>query len=109
MKLETAQSIGHDNVSEAELIRAFEDDRGRGEFIILSQRDQVFLQAAGEQEGPYHLEYRDGDDAHHFRCRRDLSKSEVQSAFLKYLREDGSWRSDFEWERLEKKPWWKLW
>jgi len=97
------------DVSETELVQAFQDDAGRGEFIILSQSEQVYLQAGGEEEGPYDLEYRDGDGEHHFRCKTNVSKSEVQAAFVKYLRSDPSWKTDFEWERLEPRPWWKVW
>jgi hypothetical protein len=42
MKLVAAERIGTDNVTEAELIEAFQDE-GSGEFIILSQRDQGVL------------------------------------------------------------------
>jgi hypothetical protein len=112
MNLDTAQNISHKNISEAELLRAFQDDKGRGEFIILSDGDH-FIQAGGEQDGPYDMEYQEGDTAHHFRCRTDVSKSDVQAAFLKYLRRDPSWKSDFQWETLDletkPKPWWKFW
>jgi hypothetical protein len=109
MKLETAQGIASDSVSEAELIDAFQDDARRGEFIVLSQSKEVYIQAGGEQDGPYSLEYRDGNKDRHFRCNRDVSKSEVQAVFLKYLRGESSWQSQFEWEKLETRPWWKLW
>jgi hypothetical protein len=109
MKLETAQTLASDDVTEEELIQAFRDDAGRGEFIILGQSDQVYIQASGEADKAFVMEYREGDDAHHFQCSRDLSKSDVQSAFLKYLRGDESWKRDFEWTQPESKPWWKVW
>ncbi len=108
MKLETAGRIRHSDVSEAELVAAFQDNAGRGEFVILSQGDQVYIQAGGEGEGPYDLEYRDGDAEHHFRSNQNVSKSEVPAAFRKYLRRDPSWKADFQWEKLETKPWWKV-
>jgi len=109
MKLECAQSISSANATEAEIRGAFADDRGRGEFIILSETDQVYLQASGEGDGPYALEYRDGSDERHFRCARDVEKPELETAFLKYLKGDPTWKTDFQWERLEMKPWWKFW
>ncbi len=109
MKLETAERISSDNVTEEELSNAFQDDSGRGEFIILSQSEQVYIQASGEYDDPYAMEYREGDDDHHFQCTHDLSKENVQSAFMKYLKGDNSWKSDFEWKQLENKPWWKFW
>jgi hypothetical protein len=38
MKLETADSLGFDQVTEQQLREAFADDKGRGEFVILSQK-----------------------------------------------------------------------
>ena len=107
MKLETAQRIGSEDVSEEELNSAFQDDQGRGEFIILSQSDDAYIQAAGESDDPYTLEYRDGGQQ--YQCVKEVSKEAVQSVFLKYLKGDSSWKSDFEWKQLEEKPWWKFW
>jgi hypothetical protein len=109
MKLECAQSISSNHVTEAEIRNAFADDSGRGEYIILSEADQVFIQAAGELDGPYALEYREGDANHHFACVYDVKKEKVEAAFMKYLRRDPTWKTDFEWKRLEIKPWWKFW
>ncbi len=109
MKLETAGDISSDNVSEAELARAFQDDAGRGEFIILSQADQIYIQASGEYDEPYILEYRDGDSDHHFQSVEDVPKEMVQAVFMKYLKGDHSWKRDVAWAKLEHKPWWKFW
>jgi len=109
MKLVTAERIAGDNVSEEELISAFEDDTGRGDFIILSQSEQVYMQASGEGDDPYVMEYREGDNDHHFRCAQELSKEQVRTAFMKYFKNDGSWKTDFEWRQLENKPWWRFW
>lgn len=88
------------DVTEEAILKAFSDDDGRGSFIILSESDQTFIQAAGTGNGPYALEYRDGDETRHYQCLRDLKRSEVQSAFLKYLRRDSSWKTDFQWSVL---------
>lgn len=107
MKLECAQNISSENATEAEIRNAFADDRGRGEFIILSDAHQVYIQASGEDDGPYALEYREGGADSHFECTRDINKGEVEAAFLKYLRRDDSWKADFPWRKLENKPWWR--
>lgn len=109
MKLECAESISSENATETEIRNAFADDHGRGEFIILSDADQVFIQASGEGDGPYILEYREGGDDRHFQCMRDVKKGEVEATFLKYLRRYAAWKVDFQWKKLEKRPWWKLW
>ena len=109
MKLECAESISSPNATEADIRNAFADDDGRGEYIILSESDQVFIQASGEGDGPYMLEYREGGSDRHFQCARSVKKSEVESAFLKYSKRDGTWKTDFEWKKIEAKPWWKFW
>ncbi|MHC4088323.1 MAG: hypothetical protein ACYSWZ_21155, partial [Planctomycetota bacterium] len=98
----------------SDIIKAFQDDKSRGEFIILSQSKQVYIQAAGEGYGPYSLEYRDGDEYHHFQCSQELPKPQVQAAFIEYLKGGRSWLTDLEWKRLDmsqspEKPWWKFW
>src|SRR5262245_10225861 len=111
MNLETAQSISCDAVTEAQLRAAFQDDARRGEFIVLSQdhKQEVYIQAAGEADGPYSLEYRDGDEEHHFQATGDYHKDDVQRAFLWYLAGDTRWRTEFSWQKLERRPWWKFW
>jgi|LSQX01.2.fsa_nt_gb hypothetical protein len=109
MKLECAQNFSSAYATESDIRNAFADDRRRGEFIILSDADQVFIQAAGEYDGPYILEYREHGADSQFQCTHDLTKAEVETAFLKYLRHDASWKTDFSWKKLESKPWWKFW
>jgi hypothetical protein len=109
MKLETAESLGFAQVTEEQLREAFRDDAGRGEFIILSQTPQAFMQAGGEGDGPYSLEYRDGDAEHHFRAGNTFRKEGVQRAFLWYLGGDARWRTEFSWQKMERKPWWRFW
>jgi len=111
MKLETASGQSSDFVTEADLVSLFDSEWADGEFAILSREGQVFMQAAGEGDGPYVLEYRDGGDESHFQSARTLTKEEIRSAFMKYLRDDRSWMTDHEWSRQVpgcwEKPWWK--
>jgi hypothetical protein len=66
LKLETGRSRRFDQVTEQELRDTFADDKSFGEFVIPSQEREVHMQAAGEDDGPYVLEYRDGGADHHF-------------------------------------------
>ena len=109
MKLERGKDSVSSDATEADVRRAFEGDDGQGGFVILSESDQVFMQAAGEGDGTYTLEYREGDEARHYQCRRQVSRSVVQAAFLKYLLRDTSWKTDFRWTPLREEPWWKFW
>lgn len=109
MKLECAQSISHDTVTETQLRAAFADDKGRGEYIILSRAEQIFIRSGGEDDGQYSLEYRDGGDDRHFSAGENFTKADVERAFVYYLSGDMRWKTEFPWARVEKKPWWKLW
>lgn len=109
MKLEAAESFGYKDVNEEEVIKIFEDDYERGEYVTLSCDKQTFIQAAGQDDDPHVLEYREGGADKYYVCTEMVSKEKVKNAFLKYLRRDNSWKNDFEWKKLEKKPWWKIW
>ena len=106
MKLETAESPEFAQVTEEQLREAFRDDAHRGDFVILSQAPQAYMQAAGEGDGPYSLEYRDGDGEHHFCAGDAFRKEDVLRAFQWYLTGDARWRTEFSWQKLERKPWW---
>ena len=100
MKLETGGSLHFDPVTETQLIDVFRDDLRRGEFVILSQREENFIQASGEGDGPYALEFREGDDWHHFTAGEHWRKDEVLRGFLSYLAGDGQWRTEFPWKQM---------
>ncbi|MEN6424860.1 MAG: hypothetical protein ABFE13_05835 [Phycisphaerales bacterium] len=69
------------------------------------------MQAASKDDGSFLLEFRDGGAQSHFQSTRELTKSEVERAFLQYLAGDGSWRVAGPWRKLEfpVKPWWRFW
>jgi len=109
MKLKCEGAISSAYAEESDIRKAFSDDQGRGDFIILSVADEVYIQASGEGDGPYTLEYREGGENRHYQCTRDVTKTEVESVFLKYLKQDITWITDFQWKKLESEPWWKFW
>lgn len=48
------------------------------------------------------MEYQDGSlDRHYQAVGGPVPLDRVLAAFLKYLRGDSSWRSDFQWEKME--------
>lgn len=54
----------------------------------------------------YFLEYQDGSTAKHYRATdNSINLERVADALSKFLRGDESWRTDFNWRRLEiRKP-----
>ena len=84
-----------------------QDIRGRiegEEFAILAAGDDTYLQCAKQNDAPseYVLEFQEGDLGHHYRAVDDaVPLDRVITTFIKYLRGDESWQSDFEWQRME--------
>lgn len=74
---------------------AFDDDKARGEFVILESGDDEFIQAAGEDEGPYVVEY--CEKGEQFRAEGEFTKEQVRAAFLSYVNGDNEWRSAHRW------------
>ena len=50
MELISAATISSANATEADIRKAFANDRGRGEFVILSEMEEFYIQAAGEND-----------------------------------------------------------
>lgn len=74
------------------------------EFAILSAGPDTYLQCAEQNQPPYEyiLEYQDGSlDRHYQAVDQPITLERVTDAFLKYLRRDPSWQSDFEWEKMD--------
>jgi hypothetical protein len=74
------------------------------EFAVLGAGPMTYIQCAGQSEAPGvgTMEYQDGSLDRHFRAADVLvAAARVTGAFIKYLRMDPSWRSDFRWEKME--------
>jgi|SRR6516164_7792430 hypothetical protein len=74
------------------------DDSRRGEFVILQVDKNTFLQASGEGDGPYVLEYKDGGQQ--FQALDAPTKDKVKEAFLDYLRGGSEWKTERQWRQL---------
>lgn len=113
MELECAGNLGVSDATEDTIKHAFTDDDARGEFLILSRSSQEYLQAYGDGDGPFQLEYREGEEIRHFRTKEDVTKEEAKKTFLFYLQGNPEWKSRHQWEPLLTKtknaPWWKFW
>lgn len=81
MNLETGGSLSVSDVNGQDLQEVFADDKGRGDFVILSHAPETYIQSAGEGDGPYTLEYRDGGEHHHFSAVGEFHKDDVLRAF----------------------------
>jgi hypothetical protein len=70
-------------------------------FAILAAGPQVYIQAAMDDDGAFVVEYRDGSADGHYRTSAEVAIDDVVGAFQSYLRQDGVWRSRFEWQKFD--------
>ena len=91
------------------------DEDAFGSFVILSQCDEGFIQAAnnwsadgaGEafvarhDSDPWILEYRDAASGTQFQATRNVTLIELRTAFLDYLRGGFEWRTHFQWTEID--------
>jgi len=101
MKIETAGAIHVENATLDDLGAAFADDAGRGEFIILSRGEYEFIQAGGEGDGPYAIEYREGDAQ--YEAAEELPKQKAALLFLQYYQGDPAFKTACTWKPLKTK------
>lgn len=74
------------------------------DFAILGIDPHYYIRCAKQKEPPseYVLEYQEGSTAQHYQAvDGPITLGRALSAFMKYLRRDLSWQSDFQWERME--------
>ncbi len=98
LSLESGRVIA--NATEDDILASVEHE----EFAILGIDPDTYIQCAKRQGLPneYFLEHQDGSLDRHFQAvDRPITLDRVVSAFLRYLRLDASWRSDFQWDKME--------
>jgi len=102
MTLETEASSPKVDVTQEDLLTAFGDDAARGCFIILRADDGSYIQATGVGWRPYTLEFFPTASSRRYeRAVGELTKDEVRSTFLDFLKRGSSWRDSYRWEERE--------
>jgi hypothetical protein len=99
MKLQTARK-SYPDATDQDVEAVFADDELRGEYVVLTAEGGSYIQAAGEGEGPYQLEYRDAEVRKQFQAAQPPEKTDVRGAFLDFLRGGSTWR-EREWKEIE--------
>jgi len=103
MKFERSDISMIRHASEADIIEEFNKfGEDIDDFVVLSQNDMNYIQAAlsdFEGEG-FILEYQEASlDKHFSATDKNISKEDILSAFLAYLKGDSSWKEKFSWEK----------
>ena len=70
--------------------------RGEIEFVILEDGD-AFMQSAGQDNGPYELNYRTADDETLYEVPGGVTAAAMRTALLSYRRDEASWHAAHRW------------
>ena len=96
------------SVTPEKIREIFWDDFKRGRKVVLRNKKHKFIRISGLMP-PYLVECREGSLNKHYEGAHAITKEEAEDAFLKYLKEDPSWKNMFTWKKISYKPWWKFW
>ena len=94
------EGIAVDQVGEAQLAEALAAlSRGDIEYVILEAGDE-FLQAAGEGDGPYALQFNPAGGDGLLEVPGGVDGAALRTALLAYHRGDPAWRGALRWSAL---------
>ena len=98
MRLEVDGHILSTNPDDAAVRRALQTQQ---EFVILATNEMSYMQAGGDADAGFILEYQEDDVEHHYESGdNNISLQKVTDALLSYLRSDDRWRTDLPWQRI---------
>lgn len=69
-------------------------------FIVLSDGEHKYVQAAGTVGEAFIVEYRSGGPGDHYRGDRRASADELTTMLVGYLRRETAWNSVLTWHRV---------
>ena len=98
MKLETSHGI-EPEASAVRIETLIRSEEERGDFIILSQANQIYLQTTGGNDA-FITEYRNGDEDQHYSSKHPLTANQLLDLMVRYLERDPNWDDGCEWEPL---------
>ncbi|MHC4745079.1 MAG: hypothetical protein ACYS8Z_24445 [Planctomycetota bacterium] len=91
------------NPSDEDIRNAFAklDTKTSAAFIILSRTTMTYIQAAGDRNVGFDLEYQEAAIEEHFKAKdKIMTIDDVVDAFIAYRNGDKNWRNKFDFERI---------
>ncbi|MFH1024201.1 MAG: hypothetical protein V1809_12545 [Planctomycetota bacterium] len=90
------------NPSETDIRTAvFSLDAKKGEaFLILGATDMNYVQASGDRDVGFDMEYQEDDLQHHYRSKHCFSAEEIVRVFTLYKSGNPDWKRRGDWERM---------
>ena len=99
MTLSTDTNTKIDNPSKEQIRAAIEDaaTRPADGFVILAQTKMTYVQAAGNSEKQFWIEYQEESRANHYHGEKRLPIDETAEILAAYARRDAGWKSATKW------------
>jgi hypothetical protein len=100
MKLSTDKDTKIDNPSREQIKAVLIDisNRPADAYIIIGETEMTYMQAAGDKEKRFIIEYQEGTLAKHFRTKGRLSMDQALEIFSSYCRGGTEWKTAATWE-----------
>lgn len=91
------------NPSDDDILNALQtlDTTSGDAFVILESDEMTYMQAGGDRNVGFDLEYQEGTVEAHYRARRtDISIDEIAQAFRAYRDGQPDWKQRFDFELI---------
>ena len=70
-------------------------------FVVLGPSDMTYIQASGDQNVGFDLEYQEGTTRQHYRAKQEsIPLNAIIEAFVAYRNENLEWKAKFTFERI---------
>jgi hypothetical protein len=99
MKLETHEGEVAATVQNVASVVAGLTEVGEA-YVVLSEGDETYVQAAGTVGEEFIVERRDGCAGEHYRADRRVAADELVALLVGYLRGDPDWSRAIAWHRV---------
>jgi len=103
MKLDICSEKTIVNPTEADIRSALSslNTKSGDAFVILGPSDMTYIQASGDQNVGFDLEYQEGTIHQHYRAKQEpIPLNAIIEAFIAYRNENSEWKAKFTFERI---------
>jgi hypothetical protein len=95
------QTVHHPSDADIRAVLAALNVDGGDAFAILGPDEMTYIQASGDRNVGFDLEYQDGSAARHYRATTGaIPLDDVVSAFVAYRDDRADWRAPFNFEKM---------
>lgn len=86
---------------EVDLIRQNVEMMEGGDYAIIEQEYERYVQACRNDDGTFQLEYRAGSENEHFETTVPAGVDDVEQAFIRYVSGMDDWQQPWSWQKVD--------